>query len=427
MGELLAQVLARENLKTAYKRVIRNKGSSGVDGVEVQDLAAYLKAFWPQVKHEVSTGQYRPKPVLGVQIPKPNGGKRLLGIPTVLDRMLQQALHQVLGPMWEEDFSTHSYGFRPGRNAQQAVLQGLAYINEGYQEVIDLDLKSFFDRVNHDKLMALIRRKVQDKFLLRLIRRYLQSGLMLGGVEQVRGEGTPQGGPLSPLLSNILLNELDQELEKRGHRFVRYADDVSIYLRSRVAAKRVLGSIRRFLENKLLLEVNQKKTRICRPVKLILLGYGFVSVYKKGVKGQYRLRVAPTSMKRLKLKLKGLTRKTRPISLTNRIGQINRLMKGWLQYFKYAHTYEKLKQLDGWVRNRLRYCIWKHWKKPEKRRRSFIRLGVPHGQAYAWSRSRMGGWAIAQSPMMRTTVTIDRLKQRGYLPFIDYYLSIRVV
>ena len=427
MGELLAQVLARENLKTAYKRVIRNKGSSGVDGVEVQDLAAYLKAFWPQVKHEVSTGQYRPKPVLGVQIPKPNGGKRLLGIPTVLDRMLQQALHQVLSPLWEKDFSVHSYGFRPGRKAQQAVLQGLAHINEGYQEVIDLDLKSFFDRVNHDKLMALIRRKVQDKFLLRLIRRYLQSGLMLGGVEQVRGEGTPQGGPLSPLLSNILLNELDQELEKRGHRFVRYADDVSIYLRSRVAAKRVLGSIRRFLENKLLLEVNQKKTRICRPVKLILLGYGFVSVYKKGVKGQYRLRVAPASMKRLKLKLKGLTRKTRPLPLSERIGQINRLMKGWLHYFKYAHTYEKLKQLDGWVRNRLRYCIWKHWKKPEKRRRSFIRLGVPHGQAYAWSRSRMGGWAIAQSPMMRTTVTIDRLKQRGYLPFIDYYLSIRVV
>ena len=427
MGELLAQVLARENLKTAYKRVVRNKGSSGVDGVEVQDLAAYLKAFWPQVKHEVSTGQYRPKPVLGVEIPKPSGGKRLLGIPTVLDRMLQQAIHQVLSPLWEEDFSVHSYGFRPGRKAQQAVLQGLAYINEGYQEVIDLDLKSFFDRVNHDKLMALIRAKVKDKFLLRLIRRYLQSGLMLGGIEQARGEGTPQGGPLSPLLSNILLNELDQELEKRGHRFVRYADDISIYVRSRVAAKRVLGSIRRFLENKLLLEVNQKKTRICRPVKLTLLGYGFVSVYKKGAKGQYRLRVAPASMKRLKLKLKGLTRKTRPISLTDRIGQINRLMKGWLQYFKYAHTYEKLKQLDGGVRNRLRYCIWKHWKKPEKRRRSFIGLGVSHGQAYAWSRSRMGGWAIAQSPMMRTTVTVERLKQRGYLPFVEYYLSIRVV
>ena len=427
MGELLAQVLARENPKTAYKRVVRNKGSSGVDGVEVQDLAAYLKAFWPQVKHEVSTGQYRPKPVLGVEIPKPSGGKRLLGIPTVLDRMLQQALHQVLSLLWEEDFSVHSYGFRPGRKAQQAVLQGLAYINEGYQEVIDLDLKSFFDRVNHDKLMALIRVKVKDKFLLRLIRRYLQSGLMLGGIEQARGEGTPQGGPLSPLLSNILLNELDQELEKRGHRFVRYADDISIYVRSRVAAKRVLGSIRRFLENKLLLEVNQKKTRICRPVKLTLLGYGFVSVYKKGVKGQYRLRVAPASMKRLKLKLKGLTRKTRPISLTDRIGQINRLKKGWLQYFKYAHTYEKLKQLDGWVRNRLRYCIWKHWKKPEKRRRSFIGLGVSHGQAYAWSRSRMGGWAIAQSPMMRTTVTVERLKQRGYLPFVEYYLSIRVV
>lgn len=275
--------------------------------------------------------------------------------------------------------------------------------------------------------MALLRTKVKDKFLLRLIRRYLQSGLMLGGVEMARQEGTPQGGPLSPLLSNILLNELDQELENRGHRFVRYADDCSIYLRSKVAAKRVLSSITRFLEEKLLLEVNQEKTQICRPVKFTLLGYGFVSVYRKGVKGKYRPRVAPKSLKRLKLKLKGLTRKTRPLALSDRIKQINRLMKGWLHYFKYAHCHQKLKELDGWVRNRLRYCIWKHWKKPEKRRRSFIRLGIEEGQAYAWSRSRMGGWAIACSPIMRTTLTLERLSRRGYLSFAQYYHSIRVV
>ena len=383
MGELLAQVLARENLKRAYQRVVRNGGAAGKDGVEVSDLRNHLESVWPRLRTEIETGQYRPTAVRGVEIPKANGGKRLLGIPTVLDRMIQQAIHQVLSPLWEEDFSQHSYGFRPGRNAQQAVRQGLAYINEGYQDVIDLDLKSFFDRVNHDKLMALIRQKVKDKFLLRLIRRYLQSGMMIGGREVARQEGTPQGGPLSPLLSNILLNQLDQELEKRGHRFVRYADDCSIYLRSKVAARRVLSSITGFLENKLRLEVNQEKTKICRPVKFTLLGYGFVSVYQKGVKGQYRLRVAPASMKRLKLKLKGLTRKTRPISLTERIRQINRLIKGWLHYFKYAHSYQKLKELDGWLRNRLRYCIWKHWKKAEKRRRSFIRLGIPPNQAYA--------------------------------------------
>lgn len=427
MGELLAQVLDRNNLRRAYKRVVGNGGAAGTDGVKVSDFRSHLEEVWPKVVAEIVSGQYQPAAVRGVEIPKSSGGKRLLGIPTVLDRMIQQAIHQVLSQMWEGDFSDHSYGFRPGRNAQGAVLQGLAYINEGYQEIIDLDLKSFFDRVNHDKLMTLIRGKVKGKLLLRLIRRYLQSGMMLGGVEMARDEGTPQGGPLSPLLSNILLNELDQELEKRGHRFMRYADDCSIYVRSKRAAKRVLGSITCFLTEKLRLEVNEEKTNICRPVKLTLLGYGFVSVYQKGVKGKYRLRVAPKSLKRLKLKLKGLTRKTRPFSLTERIDQINRLMKGWLHYFKYAHSYQKLKELDGWVRNRLRYCIWKHWKKPEKRRRSFIRLGVAPGQAYAWSRSRMGGWAIACSPMMRTTITINRLKQRGYLAFADYYHSIRVV
>jgi len=427
MGKVLEEVLSSANLRSAYQRVVRNGGAAGVDGVQVSDLRKHLGQVWAEVQGEIESGCYRPLAVRGVEIPKPNGGKRLLGIPTVLDRMIQQAIHQVLSPMWEGDFSAHSYGFRPGRSAQEAVLQGLAYINEGYQDVVDLDLKQFFDRVNHDKLMALIRRKVDDKALLRLIRRYLESGLMLDGVEMARQEGTPQGGPLSPFLSNILLNELDQELQKRGHRFVRYADDCSIFVRSKAAARRVLGSISRFLEKKLHLEVNQEKTQICRPVKFTLLGYGLVPVYQKGVKGRYRLRVAPKSLKRLKLKLKGLTRKTRPIALVDRIAQINRLLKGWLHYFKYAHCHQKLRELDGWLRNRLRYCIWKHWKKPEKRRRSFIRLGIEKGQAYAWSRSRMGGWAIASSPIMRTTITLDRLKRRGYLSFLDYYHSIRVV
>lgn len=295
----------------------------------------------------------------------------------------------------------------------------------GYQDVIDLDLKSFFDRVNHDKLMALLRQKITDKVLLRLIRRYLQSGMLLGGVVSSRAEGTPQGGPLSPLLSNILLNQLDKELEKRGHRFVRYADDCSIFLRSYRAAARVKAGITRFLENKLHLEVNEKKTKICRPVHFELLGYGFVPTYKKGERGKYNLRVASKSWKRLKLKIKAITRKTSPISFEERILKLNRLMRGWVQYFKLATGYQKLKDLDAWIRCRLRYCIWKQWKKPRRRYRAFVQLGVNHEWARKFAGSRKGGWAIACSPIMGVTVTEERLRQKGYIPFLEYYLSVK--
>jgi len=253
--ELTGAILSRENLLRAYKRVVQNGGAAGVDGVETGELASYLREHWPQVRNEILEGRYWPSVVRGVEIPKASGGKRLLGIPTVLDRLIQQAVHQVLSPLWEPDFSPYSYGFRPGRNAHQALRQAVEYINAGYQDIIDLDLKSFFDRVSHDKVMSLIRKKIKDRALLRLIRRYLQSGILSGGVVQLREEGTPQGGPISPLLSNILLNELDRELTKRGHRFVRYADDCSIFLRSKRAAERVKASITRFLEGKLLLEV----------------------------------------------------------------------------------------------------------------------------------------------------------------------------
>lgn len=422
---LMGAILSKDNLLRAYKRVVSNGGAPGVDGVRVEELKPLLQERWQTIQMELLEGSYRPAQVRGVEIPKASGGKRLLGIPTVLDRLIQQAVQQVLGVLWEVDFSPYSYGFRPGRNAQQALLQATEYINAGYQDVIDLDLKSFFDKVNHDKLMALIRRKIEDKALLRLIRRYLQSGILLGGVSQERTEGTPQGGPLSPLLSNILLNELDKELGKRGHRFVRYADDCSIFLGSKAAANRVRESITRFIEGKLLLEVNQSKTKICRPTSFVMLGHTFTSTYKKGEKGKYRLSIARKSWEALKRKIKAITRKTDPIPFEARIQKLNRLMKGWVNYFKYATGYEKFDRLDGWIRNRLRYCIWKAWKRPKRRLRAFLQLGIPKEWAIRFAYSRKGGWRLSCSPVMGMSVTEGRLRQRGYLSFKDYYHKVR--
>ena len=421
--EILKQVLNRRNLGEALRKVEGNRGSGGVDGMGVKELPKHLRQHWPRISKEILNGQYHPQPVLGVEIPKDNGGVRLLGIPTVTDRVIQQAIHQVLSPLYEPEFSDYSYGFRPGRNAHQALEQAKKYINEGYQEIIDLDLKSFFDKVNHDILMSLLIQKVKDRNLLKLIRRYLQSGLLLDGVCSPRLQGTPQGGPLSPLLSNILLNELDKELERRGLRFIRYADDCSIFVRSRRSAIRVLRTVTRFLKEHLRLEVNEEKTGIRRPVKFELLGYGFVPTYQKGVKGKYNFRVSAKSFKKLKLKLKAITRKTIPMSFDERIDKLLALMRGWVNYFKLAKMWGKLKELDVWIRNRLRYCIWKQWKRPNRRMKNFIRMGVEHGLAYAWSRSRLGGWRIACSPIMKTTVTLDRLARRGYQSFEQYYLK----
>lgn len=413
------------NFRKSALRVISNRGAAGVDGMSVESLPEHLARNRKQIKAELESGTYRPLAVRGVEIPKPNGGKRLLGIPTVTDRFVQQSIHQVLSELYEREFSDFSYGFRPQRSAQDALAKAKEYINAGYQEVIDLDMKSFFDRVNHDKLMGLLRRRISDKPLLRLIRLYLQSGMMKGKILQSRREGTPQGGPLSPLLSNILLNELDKELQKRGHRFVRYADDCSIFLRSKTAAHRVRKSITRFLNRKLLLEVNEEKTSICRPVKFVLLGHGFVPTYKKGERGKYRLCIAKKSWKRLKDKIKVITRKTSPIPFAERIEKLNELMRGWVHYFKHATGYQKLKDLDSWLRSRLRYCIWKQWKRPKRRLRAFLQLGVSPSWARRFAYSRKGGWRLSCSPVMKMTVTEERLRQRGYIPFLEYYLKVR--
>ena len=424
---MIKEILSRENMQTAFNQVVSNKGSAGVDKMPVEELKPYLQVHWGRIRTEVETGAYLPQKVLGIEIPKSNGGKRLLGIPTVVDRMLQQAINQRLNLIYDCEFSAFSYAFRRGKNAHQAILQAISYINEGYQDIIDLDLKSFFDLVNHDYLMSLLNRKIKDRILLKLIRKYLKSGIMIDGVVAERESGTPQGSPLSPLLSNILLNELDKELTKRGLRFVRYADDVSIFVRSKRAAERVLKSITKFIEQKLKLKVNQEKTSICRPMNFTLLGFGFVSSYEKGSKGKYRLVTSKKSFERLKEKIKVITRKTSPKTFGERISELTALTRGWVGYFKLSSMWGKIYELDGWVRNRLRYCIWKQWKKPKTRRKAFLQLGVSYDNAYSWSYSRLGGWRIAQSPIMVTTITLDRLVRKGYISFLEVFEKLHYV
>jgi len=371
-------------------------------------------------------GRYQVSAIRGVEKPKSNGKKRLLGIPTATDRLVQQAIAQVLQPVFETTFQPHSYGFRPGRNAHQAVKQSLANINEGYQDIVDIDLKSFFDEVDHAILLELVYKRVKCRMTLTLIRSFLRAPIAINGKWHKRRKGIPQGSPLSPLLSNILLNELDKELEKRGHRYVRYADDFSIYVRSKAASKRVGNSIYKFLRDCLRLPINREKSGLRRPSTFHALGYGFVPTYKKGEKGRYQLVVESSKWKGLQQKLKAITRKTTPMTIDERMERIGQTMRGWINYFRLASIQGKLKKLEGWLRNRLRYCIWHHWKKPEKKRRSLIRLGVPKGMAYAWSRTRMGGWRVAQSPILGTTITLKRLEQRGYTNWLNYYEQLKV-
>ena len=396
-----------------------------MDGMEISQLKAHLQTNGEALVEHIRNGSYQPSPIKGVEIPKPGGKRRMLGIPTLTDRVIQQALHQVLEPVFEPGFQRHSYGFRPNRNAHQAVQQARRNINEGYQHVIDIDLKSFFDQVDHAILLELIHRKVHCRLTMKLLRKFLRAPMHINGRLHKRRKGVPQGSPLSPLLSNILLNELDRELEKRGHRYVRYADDFSIYVRSIQAARRVGNSIYLFLRDVLRLPINREKSGTRRPSTFDILGYHFVPVFKKGVKGQYQLVVSAKSRKAFKRKLKELTRKTTPISFAERIRRINRLVRGWLNYFKLANIHGKLQALDSWLRKRLRYCIWHHWKKPERKRKNLMRLGVNPEDAYPWSRTRMGGWRVAQSPILKTTITLARLKKRGYIAMLELYHQIR--
>jgi group II intron reverse transcriptase/maturase len=421
---MIEQVINRRNMHLAYKQVFANKGSAGVDGMQVSELKPHIRKEREAIVTGLINSSYLPQPILGVTIPKSNGKTRLLGIPTVTDRWLQQAVAQTITPLFEFEFKDHSYGFRPNKNAHQCIQQSQQYINEGYKHIVDIDLKSFFDEVDHCLLLQLLYRKVKCHITLRLIRKWLRAPILINGKLTKRIKGVPQGSPLSPLLSNIMLHELDKEMEQQGLKWVRYADDFSIYCKSNHAARKTGNKVFLYLKNKLKLAINREKSGIRKPVQFTILGHRYVPTYEKGTKGKYQLVVADKSWDKLKQSLKTITRKTSPLSVAERIHKLKEVGRGWLNYFRMASITGKLKDLDSWIRNRLRYCIWHDWKKPERKRKNLIRLGVDYNHAYAWSRTRMGGWAVAQSPILVTTVTLERLKKRGYEAMLDYYFKV---
>jgi len=422
--ELIDKILSVSNLTQSSKEVIRNKGAGGVDGMSVKELGSYLSKNRVELINQIRSHTYIPQPIRGKEIPKGNGKFRTLGIPTVVDRTLQQAVMRVIMPQYEYMFSNYSYGFRPKRNTHQAIGKSLEYINSGYQNIVEIDLKGFFDEVNHVVLLQLLYRKIKCKATMTLLRRWLRAPIEQNGILVKRRKGVPQGSPISPLLSNIILHELDEFMEKQGMKFVRYADDFSIYCKTKAQAKFQGNVVYKFLRDKLKLPINREKSGIRRPVTFQILGYGFVSTYRKGDKGKYQLVVTEKRWKALKMKLKEITRKTSPMSFDERIAKLNQVIRGWVNYFKHASIKQKLADIDSWLRNRLRYCIWTDWKKPDRKRKNLIRLGVPYGQAYAWSRTRMGGWAVAQSPILITTITLERLRKRGYISMLSLYQEI---
>jgi RNA-directed DNA polymerase len=411
--QLMEAVVARENMLRAYEQVRSNKGAAGVDGMTVEQLKPYLQEHWERIKEELLNGKYQPLPVRCVEIPKPQGGVRQLGIPPVVDRLIQQALHQVLSPIFEPEFSESSYGFRPGRSAHQAVRQARVYVAQGRRWVVDLDLEKFFDRVNHDILMSRLARKVSDKRVLRLIRQYLQAGMMMGGTVSPRTEGTPQGGPLSPLMSNVLLDELDKELERRGHKFCRYADDCNIYVQSRQAGERVMESITEFLEKRLRLKVNPEKSAVARPWKRKFLGYSMT--WHK----QPRLKVAETSLERLKVKVRAILREGKGRSLRQVIEELTPLLRGWIQYFRLAEVKGIFEDLDGWIRRKLRCLIWRQWKRPRTRAKELIKCGLEELRAWKSSVNGRGPWWNAGAPHMNEAFPKSFFDRLGLVSLLD--------
>jgi RNA-directed DNA polymerase len=410
----------RENMTAALKRVESNKGAPGIDGMTVEELRPYLKEHWQDIRKALDQQTYRPSAVRRVEIPKPDGGVRLLGIPTVVDRLLQQAIAQQLTPLFEPMFSAYSYGFRPGRSAHDAVKQAQEYVQAGYEWAVDIDLEKFFDRVNHDMLMARVARVVQDKRVLKLIRAYLESGVMLNGIVMETEEGTPQGGPLSPLLSNIMLNDLDRELEQRGHRFVRYADDCNIYVKTQRAGERVMASVKAFLEKKLKLKVNPKKSKVERAKNVKFLGFSF---YKHN--GEVLIRIANRSKERFVEKLRRLTKRTRSGTLETILTEINRYLVGWVEYYRLANTPSVFSELDGWIRRRLRQLLWKRWKRGRTRYRELVALGVPRERA-ALGAVGKSPWHMAKSPVIHEALSNAFWRSTGLVSLIGRYRKLRV-
>jgi group II intron reverse transcriptase/maturase len=415
-SDLLEQMLEGRNLRDAYKRVVQNAGAPGVDGVTVAELQAYLKTYWETVKTELLAGTYRPAPVRRVEIPKPGGSVRLLGIPTVMDRFLQQALLQVMNPIFDAEFSPHSHGFRPGKRAHDAVKEAQRYIQSGLRWTVDMDLEKFFDKVNHDMLMARVARKVKDKRVLKLIRAYLNAGVMENGVRQRTEEGTPQGGPLSPLLANILLDDLDKELSRRGLHFVRYADDCNIFVASKRAGERVIESVTRFVEGKLRLKVNRDKSAMARPWNRKFLGFSFLS--NRGA----TIRLAPKTIERFKEKIRELTCRTRSMAMTDRINRLNRYLMGWLGYFRLASAKGHLERFDQWIRRRLRMCLWKQWKRVRTRIRELRALGVPEWACFVMANSRRGAWEMSRNT--NNALPTSYWEAKGLKSLLSRYLGL---
>ena len=409
----MEEVCERENLKEALRRVKANKGSAGIDRMTVDGITDYLKQHWPAIREQLLSGTYQPKPVRRVEIPKPDGGVRKLGIPTVLDRFIQQAVMQVLQRQWDPTFSDHSYGFRPGRSAHQAVVQAQRYIAEGHRWCVDLDLEKFFDRVNHDKLMGQIAKRVGDKRLLKLIRAFLNAGVMENGLVSPSVEGTPQGGPLSPLLSNLVLDELDRELERRGHRFVRYADDSNIYVRSQRAGQRVMKSVTRFITQELKLKVNETKSAVSRPQERKFLGFSFTA------SPEAKRVIAPQALDRFKQRIREITRRAKGVSMKTTIEELAPFMRGWRSYFGFCETPEVLVSLTRWVRLRIRAAMWRQWKTPRRRREALIELGVRSGLASNTAGSGRGPWYLAKAQALSVGLSNAYLRSLGLPSLVE--------
>jgi RNA-directed DNA polymerase len=412
----MEEVVRRENLLAAYQRVKGNGGAPGIDGMTVEQLADFCRWHWARVREELLGGTYAPQAVRRVDIPKPDGkGVRTLGIPTVLDRLIQQALNQVLTPIFDPTFSEASFGFRPGRSTHGAVVRAREHMAAGHRWVVDLDLERFFDRVNHDVLMARLARRIGDRRVLLLIRRYLQAGMMEGGLVSPREEGTPQGGPLSPLLSNVLLDELDKELERRGHRFVRYADDCNVYVKSKAAGERVMASLERFLRERLRLTVNRDKSAVARPWERKFLGYTVTTNHRP------RLKVSPKSLTRLKTKLRLILRSGRGRNLASVVMELNRVTRGWVAYFQLADVKASFEELDAWIRRKLRCILWRQWKTPRTRLKELRRRGLTTQDARAAAYHGCGPWRSAGASPMNRAVPTAALRELGLVSLFDEY------
>jgi RNA-directed DNA polymerase len=407
-------MVERGNLNAAWKQVRRNKGAAGVDGLDLERTATLIRKQWDKIETLLLAGRYRPAPVRRVEIPKPDGATRLLGVPTVLDRFLQQAALQVLGPLFEPHFSAHSYGFRPGRSAHQAVLAAREHQRAGKRWVVDLDLASFFDEVNHDLLMARVRRRVRDKRMLQLIRAFLQSGVMVGGVSQPSVKGTPQGGPLSPLLSNILLDDLDRELEKRGHAFCRYADDCNVYVQTRRSGERVLASLTPFLEGRMKLKINRAKSAVDRPVNRVFLGYSFT------IHHQTKIRVPAKTCQKMRAKVKERLRQARGQNVERFIREtLNPLLRGWMNYFRLSETKGFAEELDGWIRRRLRGVIWRQWKRPATRFRRLRARGLDEDRVRDSGHNGRGPWFNSGASHMHAAFPTKAFAAMGLINLLD--------